>query len=162
MLKLTSLAFHYPDTEFRLHVPELQVARGGKVAVIGPSGSGKTTLMNLVSGILVPDEGLVKVNDVAVNELSDTKRRAFRISQIGFVFQDFKLLDYLSVIDNILHPYRITRALRLNREVRERAKTLAERMGIDSTVISGPVMSTLVDATGLLIYFSIAQVVMGI
>ena len=130
MLELHSLAFHYPGTAFRLRVPELLVAQGEKVAVIGPSGSGKTTLLNLVSGILVPDEGRVTIDDVAVNELSDARRRAFRISRIGFIFQDFKLLDYLSVIDNILHPYRITRALRLNAEVRARAKALAERMGI--------------------------------
>ena len=124
MLELRSLAFHYPGTAFRLRVPELLVTQGEKVAVIGPSGSGKTTLLNLVSGILVPDEGQVTINDVAVNELSDARRRAFRISRIGFVFQDFKLLDYLSVMDNILHPYRITRTLRLNAGVRERAKTL--------------------------------------
>jgi putative ABC transport system ATP-binding protein len=130
VLELRFLAFHYPDTEFRLCVPELQVAEGERVAVIGPSGSGKTTLLNLVAGILVPDEGRVQVNDISVNELSDAERRAFRISRIGFVFQDFKLLDYLSVLDNILHPYRITRALQLNPEVRERAKTLAERMAI--------------------------------
>ena len=130
MLELHSLAFHYPDTGFRLHVPELQMVRGEKVAVIGPSGSGKTTLLNLVSGILVPDAGQVQVNDVAVNELSDAQRRAFRISRIGFVFQDFKLLDYLSVLDNILHPYRITRTLRLNSEVRGRARMLADEMGI--------------------------------
>lgn len=130
MLKLDSLAFHYPETGFRLHVPELEIARGEKVAVIGPSGSGKTTLLNLVSGILVADGGQVRVDDVAVNALSDAQRRRFRISRIGFVFQDFRLLDYLSVLDNILHPYRITPALQLDRGVRERAIALAEQMGI--------------------------------
>ena len=62
--------------------------------------------------------------------LGDARRRDFRIRTIGFVFQDFELLDYLNVLDNILHPYRITGALRLDAVVRERAEALAERMGI--------------------------------
>jgi len=60
----------------------------------------------------------------------DTARRDFRITSIGFVFQDFELLDYLSVFDNIVHPYRITGALKLDRKVRERARELAGKMGI--------------------------------
>ena len=73
MLALDSIAFHYPGSDFRLHVPELQIARGEKVAVIGPSGSGKTTLLNLVSGILVPDEGEVRIDDVSVNTFDDVE-----------------------------------------------------------------------------------------
>jgi len=130
MLTLDSVAFHYPGSDFRLRVPGLQIARGEKVAVIGPSGSGKTTLLNLVSGILVPDEGEVQIDDVSVNTFDDARRRAFRIANIGFVFQDFKLLDYLSVMDNILHSYRITPVLRLDRNVRARATELAQQMGI--------------------------------
>ena len=130
MLKLDSLAFRYPGAGFELRIPGLQLAHGEKIALIGPSGSGKTTLLNLVSGILVPDEGQVRINDIEINTLGDAHRREFRISHIGFVFQDFKLLDYLSVMDNILHPYRITRALRLDREVRARAAELARLMDI--------------------------------
>ncbi|MCZ6717574.1 MAG: ATP-binding cassette domain-containing protein, partial [Gammaproteobacteria bacterium] len=61
---------------------------------------------------------------------SDSQRRDVRITTMGFVFQDFELLDYLNVLDNILHPYRITTALKLNREVRVRAAELAKAMGI--------------------------------
>jgi len=98
--------------------------------VIGPSGSGKTTLLNLVSGIMTPDKGEVRVADTEVSALRDACRRDFRIRNIGFVFQDFELLDYLNVLDNILHPYRITGALHLDAAVRERAAVLADRMGI--------------------------------
>jgi putative ABC transport system ATP-binding protein len=83
-----------------------------------------------VSGIATPERGTVRVADVEVSALNDARRRAFRIRQIGFVFQDFELLDYLNVLDNILHPYRITGALRLNADVRQRARALADRMGI--------------------------------
>jgi putative ABC transport system ATP-binding protein len=130
VIEIDSLDFTYPGAEFILRVPALHVAPGEKVAVIGPSGSGKTTLLNLVAGILVPQQGRVDCADVQVSALGDRQRRDFRISTIGFVFQDFELLDYLDVRDNILHPYRITRALRLTTEVSERAAGLAEQMGI--------------------------------
>ena len=130
MISISDLKFHYPNSEFRLKVPEFAVSSAEKVAVVGPSGSGKTTLLNLLAGILTPDQGKVQVGEVAVSELGDAGRRDFRISSIGFVFQDFELLDYLSIFDNILHPYRITGALKLTAEVRQRADHLAEQMGI--------------------------------
>ena len=131
MIRIHSLAFHHQHGEFRLHVPELTVARSEKVAVIGPSGSGKTTLLNLIAGISPPRAGEIFIGDVPVHQLADAERRDFRITNIGFVFQDFELLDYLNVLDNILHPYRITGALVLDQTVRARAKTLAENMGIE-------------------------------
>jgi putative ABC transport system ATP-binding protein len=130
MIRIDSLSFTYPGAEFLLNIPTLHVAADEKVAVIGPSGSGKTTLLNLVAGILIPLQGWVDCAGVHVSALGDRERRDFRISTIGFVFQDFELLDYLDVRDNILYPYRITRALRLTTEVRERAAGLAEQMGI--------------------------------
>ncbi len=130
MINIDSLEFRYRAGEFRLRVPTLAVATGEKVAVIGPSGSGKTTLLNLISGIFTPQTGRVSVNGVEVSALNDAQRRDFRVTSIGFVFQDFELLDYLHVLDNILHPYRITQALKLDKAVRQRAVELAEAMGI--------------------------------
>ena len=130
MISVEMLQFSYPDSSFRLSMPEFSVAHGEKIAVIGPSGSGKTTLLNLISGIIVPATGNVLVGDIIISQLSDAARRDFRISNVGFVFQNFQLLDYLSVLDNILHPFRISRALELNRDVRNRAVELAEQMGI--------------------------------
>jgi len=131
MIQINSLVFRYSSGEFVLNMPEFSVKKGEKVAVIGPSGSGKTTLLNLVAGILVPQKGSLNVNNISVNELADDARRDFRITTIGFVFQDFELLNYLHVMDNILHPYRITGALVLDKKVRSRAASLAEEMGID-------------------------------
>jgi putative ABC transport system ATP-binding protein len=131
MIRVESLAFSYAGAEFHLRIPEFSVEAGERVAVIGPSGSGKTTLLNLLAGILVPQEGQIECAGVRVSSLSDCDRRAFRISRIGFVFQDFQLLDYLNVLDNILHPFRISEALRLTRHVRERAAELGRQMGIE-------------------------------
>ncbi len=130
MINIQDLEFYYSAGEFNLNIPEFVVAEGEKVAVIGPSGSGKTTLLNLIAGIIVPIAGIINIEEFKVNELNDAGRRDFRIMSIGFVFQDFELLDYLNVLDNILHPYRITSALTLDKEVRARAADLTLEMGI--------------------------------
>jgi putative ABC transport system ATP-binding protein len=130
MIKINNLEFHYDAGDFRLLIPELVVPRAEKTAFIGPSGSGKTTLLNLVAGIFLPRAGEVTVDAFNVSNLYDSERRNFRIQNIGFVFQDFELIDYLNVLDNILHPYRITNALTLDIDVRARAVQLAEEMGI--------------------------------
>jgi ABC-type lipoprotein export system ATPase subunit len=130
LIEIEGLSFRYPGGSFVLDIPEFRVASGEKLAVIGPSGSGKTTLLNLIAGIVSPDSGCVQVGDTQVSALEDRGRRDFRIRHLGLVFQDFELLDYLNVLDNILHPYRITRALRLDAAVRGRALELAGRMGI--------------------------------
>lgn len=137
MIDIEGLEFGYPRGGFRLQVGRFRVAPGEKVAVTGPSGSGKTTLLNLLAGIATPDRGALRVAGEEVGLLSDSARRAFRITRIGFVFQDFELVEYLSVLDNILHPYRITRALKLDAKVRGRARGLAERLGIDDKLSRG-------------------------
>jgi ABC-type lipoprotein export system ATPase subunit len=131
LIEVEGISFRYPGGGFVLDIPGFHVAPGEKLAVIGPSGSGKTTLLNLIAGIAAPDRGSVKVGNTQVSALDDRRRRDFRVRNLGLVFQDFELLDYLNVLDNILHPYRITRALCLDTEVRERAVALAERMGIE-------------------------------
>ena len=130
MIQIEQLEFHYPIGHFHLRIPEFSVERGEMLAVIGPSGSGKTTLLNLIAGIIIPVQGAIRVDQVNVGALNDAGRRDFRITHIGFVFQDFELLDYLNIMDNILHPYRISRALSLTKEINERAATLAQEMGI--------------------------------
>lgn len=130
MVRIEDLTFGYGGGGFRLRVPEFALADGERVAVVGPSGSGKTTLLNLIAGILTPETGRIDVAGTDVSGLSDAARRRFRASQIGFVFQDFALLDYLSARQNIYYPYRITPALVLDETVQERAERLAASCGI--------------------------------
>jgi len=137
MISIESLHFAYPQHGFKLQIPAFSVPPGQKLAVIGPSGSGKTTLLNLIAGIYTPDSGTIEVADTGVHELDDAARRDFRITRIGFIFQDFELLDYLTVLDNILHPYRITGALQLTPEVRQRARELAKQMGLGDKLQRG-------------------------
>lgn len=138
MIHLSSVRFHYPTGEFRLEVPQLWVAAGEKVAVIGPSGSGKTTLLNLVAGILTPTAGRLEVDGNDLTRLSDQRRRDFRVARIGFIFQDFGLIDYLDVLDNIVHPCRISSALNLTGEIKEKARALAGQLGVSSRMRHHP------------------------
>lgn len=130
MIAIEKLAFGYGTGHFRLSVPELVMAEREKLAIVGPSGSGKTTLLNLIAGILSPQAGQISVAETNVTALPDAARRQFRASHMGFIFQDFALLDYLTARDNILYPYRITPALRLDNHARSRAEALADTCGI--------------------------------
>jgi putative ABC transport system ATP-binding protein len=130
VIRLSDVSFRYAEGDFVLRLPGLLVERGETVAFVGPSGSGKTTLLNLIAGIAVAQRGRIETNGVELTELSDEARRSFRITNIGLIFQEFELLEYLSVLDNILLPYRINASLRLDGTVRDRARALAERVGI--------------------------------
>ena len=134
MIQINDLEFHYPTGNFSLSIKALNLVRNETTAVIGPSGTGKTTLLNLIAGIMTPGRGAIHVAGTDVGRLNDNARRRFRITSIGFVFQDFELLDYLDVMDNILHPYRITDALTLDASVRQRAGMLATAMGIGDKI----------------------------
>lgn len=130
MIDIQRLVFEYPKTDFRLAVDRLQIAAGERVAVVGPSGSGKTTLLNLISGIAVPQTGSVEVAGRQVSGLSDSQRRDFRAASIGFIFQQFELVEYLSVLENILLPFMINRSLRMDGAAIERGNELATSMGL--------------------------------
>jgi len=130
MIRVSQLKFSYPGGDFHLDIDSLEVKPGASAAVIGPSGTGKTTLLNLISGVSVPDTGSVTTRDVDVSTLDDSARRDFRIRNIGFIFQEFELLEYLDVRDNILLPYRTSPALELDDAVLERVDELAGMVGI--------------------------------
>ena len=130
MIAIKDLAFEYGGTDFTLRVGELSIEPGMRTALIGPSGSGKTTLLHLIAGILVPKRGSIRVANVNLPKLSDAARRNFRISRIGLVFQDFQLVEYLNVRENILLSFLINGSLRLDAAVRGQARLLADSMGL--------------------------------
>ena len=109
---------------------QLGARREERVAVIGPSGAGKTTLLNLLAGVDVPGRGEVRIDGANLVELADSERRAFRLRNIGMVFQTFELLEYLCVLDNVLLPLRIGAGERVTGAHRSRAMSLAKEVGI--------------------------------
>lgn len=104
----------------------LELQEGEFTAVQGPSGCGKTTLLLTVGGLLRPDEGLVSVDSQRIYELPTERRAAFRATTVGFVFQQFHLIPYLSVVDNVLSP---TLALPKT-DARKRAMDLLDRFNM--------------------------------
>ena len=130
MIDLQDVRFTYAEGGFALEVDQLAVAEGQSVCWTGPSGCGKTTLLHLIAGIYSAESGSVHTCGVELSALGDAARRDFRIATVGLVFQDFALLEYLSVLDNILLPYRISRALRLDDAARSRAREVATAVGM--------------------------------
>jgi putative ABC transport system ATP-binding protein len=129
MIEIQHLQFAYPDGAFSLQIPVLKL-EGQSSVIVGPSGSGKTTLLNLMAGILPVQHGEIVVADSALHRLSDADRRLFRLRNVGLVFQDFQLIEYLSVIENVLLPCRIHPEVRLTQELRSRASSLLESTGL--------------------------------
>ena len=131
LLEISDLNFVYPQSEgFRLDIEALSFAAHEHTAITGPSGCGKTTLLHLFAGVLLPSRGTVHHHDLDLVTLGDAERRSFRIRHIGLVFQRFELLEYLSVLDNVLVPYYVNRDLQLTQDVRERGLEIARAVGL--------------------------------
>ena len=135
-LEIHSMKFNYGEGSFCLSIPELEIQSGEHVAFIGSSGLGKTTLLRLLAGIVTPQSGTINAGDIGINRMSDAGRRSFRISQIGFVFQDFRLIDYLNIRENMLLPYRLNTTLNLNANVEKRLIKLAEILLLTDKLLS--------------------------
>ncbi len=88
---------------------DLDVRVGDFLAVMGPSGSGKSTLLNIFGGLSHPSEGEMLVDDISIYKLGGEKRADFRSSYIGFVFQSFHLIPYLTILENVMLPLAIKR-----------------------------------------------------
>ena len=129
MLDVTELCKYYQgpnETVRALDSVSLHVTTGEFVAVQGASGCGKTTLLLAAGGLLEPDSGKVAIKEQNPYHLSPDDRAHFRASSIGFVFQQFYLVSYLSVMDNVLAP-----SLALaNSDARKRAGELIERFNL--------------------------------
>jgi putative ABC transport system ATP-binding protein len=93
-----------PSQPLILDIPVFQVTRGEKVFIQGPSGSGKSTLLGLLGGVLLPQAGDVYILGSRLNGFSGHRRDTFRATHIGFIFQMFNLLPYLSLVENVLLP----------------------------------------------------------
>jgi putative ABC transport system ATP-binding protein len=138
VIEVRDLAFAYGDGDFELRLPELRIAVGETAAFVGPSGCGKTTLVHLIAGILRPARGRIGVLGHDLGEMSEAERRGLRIQRIGLVFQQFELLDYLDVRDNILLANMINRALPPARRMRAAAERLAASLGLDGRLRHRP------------------------
>lgn len=128
VLEAYDLSFCYPSGEGAVSVRCLQVADGESVALIGPSGAGKTTLLKLLAGILMPASGTLRIEGKALSALSPAAKRELRLRRLGVVFQDFALLDYLTVGENLVLPVTLGGFAEVPHRVKARA--LADRLEV--------------------------------
>ena len=99
---LTRGVRHRYGAEVTLSYPDLHLKSGDQAVVFGPSGAGKTTMLHLLAGLLVPSEGEVQVGDFAVQSLGEAARDHFRARNVGYLFQDFHLMNNFTALDNVL------------------------------------------------------------
>lgn len=123
-IELTNIRFHYPAQPEQniLNIPHWSLASEERTFLHGPSGSGKSTLLSLLSGLLPPSDGQLNVLGQPLDKMSGRQRDRFRAAHIGYVFQQFNLVPYLSPIDNILLATRFAKrrpSTDLNQEIQE-------------------------------------------
>lgn len=105
MIKIKNLKFKYPSSnELVLDIPEFQMSKGKKVFLYGPSGCGKTTFLEIIAGINSTDEGVVLINDNDFIKMSSSEKDQYRADNMGYIFQNFNLIPYLNVQENITLP----------------------------------------------------------
>ena len=107
-IAIDGLEYRWPAGSFCLKLPSLAVNPENSLFLQGPSGSGKSTLLNLIGGVLTPQSGRIDLLGQPFSALPAAQRDAFRADHIGFIFQQFNLIPYLSVIDNVLLPCRFS------------------------------------------------------
>jgi putative ABC transport system ATP-binding protein len=106
----------------------LEVSQGQFLALLGPSGSGKSTLLSVIGALNPPTEGEVLIDDISVYGLDDERRADFRHEYVGFVFQQYQLIPYLTALENVMLPLAITRYS--EKEQREMAQNVLEIVGL--------------------------------
>lgn len=114
----------------------LSIDRGSFISIVGPSGSGKSTLLHLIGALDKPSKGEIYVDGIEISRLGDNKLAEFRNKTIGFVFQLYNLIPYLSAIENVEMPMMVSSISKDER--RKRAKWLLEQLGLGDKIWKRP------------------------
>jgi putative ABC transport system ATP-binding protein len=134
------LVYAWPDQEPVLDIQSLRIDPGERVFMLGPSGSGKSTLLGLIGGVLDAGSGELHVLDTPLHTTRVARRDRLRADHIGFIFQLFNLLPYLSVIDNVVLPCRFSerryeRAIKQSSTVEQEAERLLDHLGVTGALL---------------------------
>jgi putative ABC transport system ATP-binding protein len=138
---LRDLGFAWPrQAALCLDIAELAIAGGERVFLHGPSGSGKSTLLGLLGGVTLPQRGRIALLETELTELSGRGRDRFRADHIGFLFQQFNLLPWLSAVDNVLLPctFSARRRERAGSRPRAEAERLLSRLDLAAVTWQQP------------------------
>ena len=133
---LDSVRFYWSkNADFKIYLPKLNISKGERVLLLGESGSGKTTLLSLICGFLSPLSGDINLNEQKLNDLNANKRDQYRSDNIGIIFQQFNLLPYANVIDNIVLPLYFSK-IRASRVLNQKevASNMCKALGLPTSV----------------------------
>jgi putative ABC transport system ATP-binding protein len=139
MFRLQDASKHYRHKNAEvvaLQSTTLEISQGEFVAVIGPSGSGKTTLLSMLGGMLAPSTGKVWLDDQSLYDTSPTERARIRQQRLGFVFQTFNLIPYLTALENVQVPLMLAESS--SAEQQELTVKLLARVGLEDRVHHKP------------------------
>lgn len=148
-IELSDLRFRWrPEEPPVIDIARLAVARGERLFIKGPSGSGKTTLLNLLGGVAVPERGSLAVLGQELTALGGARRDVFRADHVGFIFQMFNLVPYLSLIENVALPClfsaaRRAKAVAAGGDLAGEARRLLAHMELDVDALAGRPVSEL-------------------
>lgn len=136
LLVIEDLVFAWPGTPRPvLDIPAFALGEGEKLFLFGPSGSGKSTLLALIGGLIKPDAGRIEFGGVSLDRLPGRKRDRFRAEHLGVIFQQFNLLPWLDVLDNVILPCRFSSArARRAGDTRMEARRLLKAMDLPESL----------------------------
>lgn len=134
LIEITNLSKSYlgADTVVALDNIDLEIQRGSFVGMMGPSGSGKSTFLSIIGGLCQPGSGRVMVNAIDLYGLGSEDLADFRREYLGFVFQAFNLIPYLTALENVMLPLAVKSLP--GREKRRRAQEVLERVGLSRRI----------------------------
>ena len=145
IINIQDMHFSYPlDNSFSLSIDTLITKNNCRLIIDGPSGCGKTTFLNLITGLLKPNKGQINVLNTPIHTLSASQCDQFRADHFGIIFQQFNLIPYLTIIDNIILPCtfskkRTQNVLTRSSSCKEEARRLCEELDIHDYLLQKPI-----------------------
>lgn len=144
VLNLRDLHFGYTPEQTLIDIEHFDIQSGESVFLKGPSGSGKSTVLGLIGGVLAPRSGQLSICGAELTKISPTQKDKVRADHLGIIFQQFNLLPYIGVIQNIILPCRFSsrrknRAVQTSGSITAAAETLIRGLGLNDDELSRPV-----------------------
>lgn len=139
LLQMKDVRFRWPGKDgFALTVDRFGLRHGEKMFLKGPSGSGKSTLLNLVCGIVRPQSGSIVIDGIDIAQLGASRADRLRADRLGIIFQQFNLLPYGSILQNVLLPLQFSRSRRARvlarGSITDEARRILQRLGLPATL----------------------------